>query len=169
MNYITHSIGGLGAGMAVLSLMEGLDEISKVTIVSGAIFGSLLPDIDHTKSFMGRKAPIVSHVVAATFKHRGFLHTPVFIIISAVFLFVAAPLITNVDISRTFSFFTKGLIPGMVTHILLDSFNKGGIPWLWPVTDKRFRLLSIKTDSVLESVFSLGLSFIIIFVFFSKN
>lgn len=166
MNYITHSIGGLGAGLGVISTMSPLDEISTATIISGAILGSLLPDIDHTKSFIGRKVPIASHVISATFKHRGFLHTPVFIAIVAIIIMLSVPMIGNPAVSRMTILFAKGLIPGMVSHILLDSFNKGGISWLWPFSAKRYRILSVRTDSIMESIFTVCLASIVVFCFF---
>lgn len=163
MNYITHGIGGLGAGLATASLI-GVNDVSEATIIAGAVLGSLIIDIDHTKSFIGRKAPVASHLASAVFKHRGFLHTPLFIvlasmIISAGILFLDGP---EQSWARQFA---AGLIPGMLSHIILDTFNKGGISWLWPITKKRYRLLSIKTDSITESAFTLCLGCIVGYFF----
>lgn len=166
MNYITHSIGGLGAGLAMVSLLGNLDPISTATIVAGATLGSLLPDIDHTKSFIGRKAPVTSHVVSAVSKHRGFFHTPVAIVVAAVALSVGIPLFLEGQIQNSAILFATGLIPGMLSHIILDTFNKGGISWLWPISKKRFRVLSIRTDGLMEKLFTIGLASMVGYLFF---
>lgn len=163
MNYITHGIGGLGAGLATASLI-GADSLSKSTIIAGAVLGSLIIDIDHTKSFIGRKAPIASHLASAVFKHRGFLHTPLFIVLASVIISAGILFLDGPERSWA-RLFAAGFIPGMLSHIILDTFNKGGISWLWPITKKRYRLLTIKTDSITESMFTLCLGCIVGYFF----
>lgn len=46
-----------------------------------------------------------------------------------------------------------GVFLGCMAHMVYDSFNPGGIPWLWPISRKNLSLLSIKTDSKAEAGF----------------
>lgn len=161
MNYITHSIGGVGAGLLTLaSAGHGTNEIAQTAIMSGAILGSLFPDIDHKQSYISHKAPVASFAASTVFKHRGFLHSPVFILLAGILLTAGSRILFSGSALQMVSLFIKGFIPGMFSHIILDTFNKQGIPWLWPYK-KRFRLLSIKTDSIMETVFALILTALI--------
>lgn len=165
MNYITHGIGGLGAGLTAAASIGNVDDVSKATIIAGALLGSLIIDIDHRKSYIGRKVPVASQFSSAVFKHRGFLHTPLFIILISIILPTGILLLSSSE-QIWANLFITGFIPGMLSHIILDTFNKGGISWLWPISKKRYRLLSIKTDSMTETIFALFLACLIGYFFF---
>jgi inner membrane protein len=158
MNYITHSIGGIGAGLLVLSATGyGSNEIAQAAVMSGAVLGSLFPDIDHQQSYISHKAPVASLAASTVFKHRGFLHSPVFILLAGILLTAGSRTMLSGSQLLLANQFITGFLPGMLSHIILDSFNKQGIPWLWPYK-KRFRVLSIKTDSIMEIAFAVLLS-----------
>ena len=101
----------------------------------GVLMGSIIPDIDHPQSKIGRRFPGISHLLHAIFGHRGGTHSVMFILlISLAGWIVSVPL-------------GIGLSLGVLTHILADmvSFSKGqmftrggGCPLLWPFKDKRF-------------------------------
>ena len=161
MNYITHSIGGVGAGLLVLyAAGHGPNEIAQATIMSGAVLGSLFPDIDHQQSYISHKAPIASLAASTAFKHRGFLHSPIFIFLVGILLTAGSRTMLSGSQLLLANQFILGFIPGMLSHIILDTFNKQGIPWLWPYK-KRFRLLAIRTDSIMETAFAVLLSVLI--------
>ena len=161
MNYITHSIGGVGAGLLVLSITGyGSNEIAQAAIMSGAVLGSLFPDIDHKQSYISHKAPVASLAVSTAFKHRGFLHSPVFILLAGILLTAGSRTMLSGSQLQLANQVITGFIPGMLSHIILDSFNKQGIPWLWPYK-KRFRLLTIRTDSLMETGFAVLISILI--------
>lgn len=46
-----------------------------------------------------------------------------------------------------------GLWVGWFSHILADTFNKKGIPWLYPITSKHFYIATVKTGTDEEEVF----------------
>jgi len=154
MNYITHSIGGIGAGLLVLSVAGfGPDPAAQGAVMTGALIGALFPDIDHRQSYISHKAPVASFAASTVFKHRGFLHSPLFILLAAGALTAGSrTMLTGAQLQMA-SMFLSGFIPGMISHIVLDTFNKQGIPWLWPYS-KRFRLLSIRTDGIMETAFA---------------
>jgi inner membrane protein len=157
MTYVTHALGGLAAGLALLPL-------AGAAVISGAIAGSLLPDIDHTRSFISRSssaARVASYAASAAFRHRGFTHTPAFVLLLALLIAAGLPVL-DVLHKAQLALFLWGLPPGALSHLILDSFNKGGVMWLWPLSRKRFRLLSIRTDSLSEKIFAAALGALVL-------
>lgn len=89
------------------------------------IVGSILPDIDSSESFMGRRLPFIGSFFS---KHRGVTHSiGHFLILSAILIAVAmfAP------IPKVASFAIYGLLFGYASHLFLDLFSKEGIPVFW--------------------------------------
>lgn len=153
MTYITHALGGAIAGAAVTSSMAVDDKVAVAAVMTGAVLGSLLPDIDHTRSKISKSsaaAQAASYAVAAVTKHRGFFHTPLFILLVAAILSMPIQFGLSGDIHHIAWMAYIGLIPGMLSHLLLDTCNPGGIMWLYPMRDKKFSLLPIKTSSLGE-------------------
>jgi len=86
-------------------------------------------------------------------KHRGFTHTLVGLLV------VATPLILMVATGTTFVgadlvvSAQVGFLLGWLSHMVIDTFNTAGIPWLWPITKKRFKVMRIVTGSQRERDF----------------
>ena len=96
------------------------------------LFGAILPDIDNTKSKIGKRFKLVGFL----FAHRGIFHS-IFAII--VFTFLLS-LITE-------SYLAFGL--GYLSHLVADSLTVAGISFFYPLSSKRIRGF-IKTGSVIE-------------------
>jgi inner membrane protein len=161
MNYITHTIGGVGTSLLVISVTSaGTGEAAQAAVLAGAMIGSLFPDIDHQQSYISQKVPIASFAASTVFKHRGFLHSPAFILLAGILLIVGSRTMLSGMQQQFANQFLSGFLPGMLSHIILDTFNKQGIPWLWPYK-KRFRLLPIRTDSIMETAFAILLTVLI--------
>lgn len=161
MTYVTHALGGAIAGSAVIALSETGDKVAMAAIMTGAVFGSLLPDIDHTRSKISKSsaaAQVASQAVAAVTKHRGFLHTPLFILVVATVLSIVMQLGLSSNVYHIAWLTYMGLIPGMLSHLLLDTCNPGGIMWLYPIKKKRFSILPIKTSSLGEAAVTIVLT-----------
>lgn len=47
-----------------------------------------------------------------------------------------------------------GIFAGCIAHDIYDTFNKGGIAWLWPLSSRNIRLARIKTNSAGEGCFA---------------
>ncbi|QHI73302.1 metal-dependent hydrolase [Aminipila terrae] len=156
MNYVTHGLGGVAAGLAMISAVNATDHIQQTTIMTGAVLGSLFPDIDHRKSWISHKIPIASNIISGLFKHRGVIHTPVFVLAISVVLSML-----NWGWLHEFNsqaiYFIWGFIPGMFSHLILDTLNVQGIMWFWPLSAKRFHILKIRTNSAMEAVVCLVL------------
>lgn len=180
MNYKTHIIGGVATGLIATQVVlnnttstntSSLIEtgILSTAIFTGAIVGSVFPDIDKKNSFIGRRFKAVSTVFSFVFKHRGFIHTPIlYIVLIPLLLQIPQNLIDGVF--ATYVYLTiLGFTGGVLSHLLLDSMTEKGIMWLYPIKKKYFRLLRIKTGSSGEKFFSallfIGVFSIIINIF----
>ncbi len=164
MTYYTHVAGGILAGTALTGTAF---DVNTGIVIGGAIIGSLLPDIDHTKSKISRTTvatSFVSHIIHMITKHRGVFHTPIFVLIiwilmNLVNIFVQFPM------QEFMKLFTMGFIPGMLSHLVLDSLNPGGIMWLYPIKSKYYHILNIKTGSILEAILAVILIIILIIIY----
>ena len=146
----THILGGIFAGELV-SVAGGIAITSVPVLLAGAAAGALVPDIDHRGSKISRSSAagsITSFLLLALTTHRGAIHTPVFVLFCGLVLgalsFFSSGLIGPVLL--------EGLLIGMLSHLILDTLNPGGIMWLWPISRKKFHLTSIKTNSLGEWV-----------------
>lgn len=80
MNGATHRIGGMATGAAIPAVMTLIGSGNQLStpqvcsIIAGAAIGSLLPDIDHQGSLIGRKVKLVSTAVRKMAGHRGATH-----------------------------------------------------------------------------------------------
>lgn len=83
------------------------------------IVGSLLPDIDESESYVGRRLKIISVIVSSVFKHRTFTH---YLIVPLVLTIVA---IFVSDAGMQTALF--GLAFGILLHDAGDMLTKGGI------------------------------------------
>lgn len=86
-------------------------------------------------------------------KHRGFTHTFVSLLVIALPLafmlateisFVGANIVVSAQI---------GFLIGWFSHLIIDTFNRGGVPWLWPISKKKFKIMRIVTGSDAENRF----------------
>lgn len=154
MMYRTHVVAGSLCGF-VLSRFLPLDAINQALVVAMSILGSLIPDIDHPRSYLGRRLIVFSFGFNKLFGHRKLLHSPVFYGI----LFAILALLNVVNIVTLLS-----LLVGILSHILLDMLNPQGVPIFYPISKKHYRILSIRTSSLTETVFMFGLVAVHIFL-----
>jgi len=138
MQYKTHIAFSLATGVTALNLFPSLEN-ELFLYGSGLILGSLLPDIDHVKSKIGRMVPILSKLVFLMFGHRSFFHSLLFIFLLWIILHLVAP----------FSF-VIGLLLGTGSHLLGDMMTHRGIKLLYPLAwNVRFPL-TFKTGGMIE-------------------
>ena len=88
-----------------------------------ALAGSLLPDIDHPKSWLGQRLRPLSRVVAGLFGHRGITHSALAVAVcfwallhSGVPRWIAAPLAI-----------------GVLSHLAADLLTPAGLRLAWPM------------------------------------
>jgi len=128
-------------------------------VLAGSILGSLLPDIDHPNSRIGRKLPVVSRVVNKVFGHRGFTHTLLAQLLLVLSLFMLSGVVPR-GITGYYLPFAFGLIVGYASHLLLDMLTVSGIPLLYPFITRPIRLARFKTgrDDLIVSLLMVGLT-----------
>lgn len=96
---------------------------TEVTSMIAMAAGSILPDIDHPQSSIGRVFYPISKRIHRHFGHRTMTHSLIFWL---PFLLIAYPL-------SKMAFFV-GI--GAVTHAILDTANISGVALFYPITDK---------------------------------
>lgn len=124
MTLPVHVIGGVFL-TGVAAALAGVSILEPMGIAVTAV-GSVLPDIDHTKSPVGRMVPPLSKYLNRRHGHRNLTHSAVF---TAALCFVLAIVESFVSDSTRYT-----LIFGLAysSHILLDMFTLHGVGLFYP-------------------------------------
>lgn len=145
MNYKTHINGGILAGLYVSIQMHNKSLIPTGIFIGGALLGSVLPDIDHRNSYIGKKVKTASKAINKLAGHRKLFHAPLaYLLLYSVALGMVKDNLILIGIN--------GLFLGILSHLILDSFTLGGLPWFYPLSKKKFSIGNIKTNSKLEDI-----------------
>jgi inner membrane protein len=119
-----------------------LDPIALALVIGGA----LLPDIDHPRSWVGRRIRVISHPLAALVGHRGFTH-------SVLAVAGGGLLLRWRGLGRAI---VDPLVLGYLSHLAADLMTSGGLRLAWP-SRRRFRIPLCKTGSPGELVIVVSL------------
>ena len=141
MMYYTHVIFSIFASLIVIDYFSIKNKVIFLLI---ALFFSLLPDIDESRSKIGRRNKLISKTIGFIFGHRGIFHT----IYIPLVLFVLLDLI-NFEIAFA-------CLIGYFSHLLLDALTKNGIKPFYPLFNIKIRGF-FKTNSIIEKLFFLAL------------
>lgn len=139
-----------------------------ILYVYSLYIGSLFPDIDHPKSYIGRRFPIISHVITTKFGHRGFMHSLLLIYCLIIVSFLIN-IVLKVFYPHLYSIINIyiqtiecGFVLGCLSHMFFDMFNKSGVCIFYP-DNKKYRLPLapvIKLKSSCEKALANFLSFL---------
>lgn len=99
-------------------------------LLLGGLLGSLLPDIDHPKSWLGRRIPFISIPLSALVGHRGVTHSLIALV--ATLLIALAGLSHWGMALGKWSPLVTGLCLGYASHLFGDWATPSGIPLMWP-------------------------------------
>ena len=124
-----------------------------ITIVS-----CLIPDIDHTKSLIGKMFYPVAKWLSVNYGHRTITHSLLFITsISIISIFIEKIFSNNLEISLIIFF-------GILSHLILDMVTLQGIPLFYPFKknpcvlpanpDLRIRSGDIKAEGIAFFIFA---------------
>lgn len=166
----THKLGGLCTGVIASTIMTELPITTDKLIIDGiiigtAVFGSLLPDIDHTNSTIGKQHKILSKCTNVLFGHRGITHAPLvyFLSFGLIFYFLNTidTLLKPFIIAGIF-----GLFLGIMSHLLLDMITKSGIPILYPFSKEKVNIarFSSSKHNLIVSLLLLAITGIVVLV-----
>lgn len=88
-----------------------------------AVAGSLLPDMDHPKSWVGRRTRPVSTALAAALGHRGITHSAIAVVALSLLLLHAG--------------YRRGAVSavavGYLSHLAADMLTPQGLRLAWPL------------------------------------
>jgi inner membrane protein len=150
-----HLVSGVVAGICcATSIMMGNENGlgSDLIVACGSLvaasIGSLVPDLDTKTSKLGKKMKITSTIASKLFGHRGFLHSPLFVVC----IFILGALLFKKINATDFSPIYYSFALGMLNHLACDMTTKGGIPLLYPFTRVKFSLSPMKSGSKWEPV-----------------
>jgi inner membrane protein len=117
----SHVVVGLASWIAAAPMLH-LHPVDPMYL-GLAIAGSLLPDIDHPRSWVGRRTRPISTAIAATFSHRGITHSAVAVVGLTVLLLHAG--------------YRRGgvcaLAVGYLSHLAADMLTPRGLRLAWPL------------------------------------
>lgn len=143
----THFSAGLIAGTGA-AIALALPASTASIFVGCAALGSLLPDIDHPNSRVGRKALPVSVAINVVAGHRKLFHSLLPYVAGVIALTVLFP---------EYKLYALALGMGCLLHLFLDSLTPEGVPFLYPFSKHRTSFLKIRTGGVWEWLFSVGM------------
>jgi inner membrane protein len=135
----SHVIVGLATWIAVAPVLHlpSLDPVYLGLVVAG----SLLPDVDHPKSWVGRRTRPISTAIASTFSHRGITHSAIAVIGLTILLLHAGYRRGGVS----------ALVIGYLSHLAADMLTPRGLRLAWPLR-RTWGLPLCRTDSAMEPV-----------------
>ncbi|MFS1516452.1 metal-dependent hydrolase [Bacillus sp. SCS-151] len=137
MQYHTHLAF---SGMVGLSMMDWAQVPDPTSYFFGLAIGALLPDIDHPKSKISNKVPILPSIISRFFTHRTFFHSLLFVgILTFLYGLLPASLVT-------------GIIFGTASHILGDMLTPAGVKLFYPFGLYIRLPLTFKTGGSIEQI-----------------
>jgi inner membrane protein len=117
----SHVVVGLAAWVAAAPLLH-FSAVDPVYL-GLAVAGSLLPDLDHPKSWIGRRTRPLSTIVAAILGHRGITH-------SALAGVGLAALLLHVGTRQGQ---VAAVVVGYLSHLAADMLTPRGLRLAWPL------------------------------------
>jgi inner membrane protein len=141
----SHVVVGLAAWIAAAPLLH-LSPLDPVYLAL-AVAGSLLPDVDHPNSWVGRRSRPISTAVAAALGHRGLTHSAVAVVGLVALLLHAG--------SR--QGMVSALAVGYLSHLAADMLTPRGLRLAWPLR-RSWGLPLCRTGSPMETTIVIALA-----------
>lgn len=158
----THDLAAITSLTAVVVLYSPFQPLSVATLVLAVVanqLGGIAPDIDQPTAPLWRNLPIGGFFGRVVDKmlggHRFITHSLLGLVVMS-FLFrwllvFLQPIMHGVNIDLVWWAF----VIGMLSHLVMDSFTKEGVPWLLPIPVKfgfpPLKSLRITTGKAVEN------------------
>lgn len=162
MTSLNHISGGIAITGISLSFFD-INIFSEPSYLAVCVFASLLPDIDHTKSIIGKMVFPLARYLDRNFGHRTITHSLTFFI--PVLLIV---IFTELNFLNPY-FEKEGLTYSMIfgfamfSHFILDMATIAGIPLFYPLMKNpcvfpanpnyRIRSGNVKSEALVMALF----------------
>ncbi|MBX5319661.1 metal-dependent hydrolase [Staphylococcus caprae] len=151
----THASCGFLVG-ALTTQYFHTDLFTSITTIVLSTIASLLPDICHTKSKIGRRFKILSFIIRLLFGHRTFTHSLVFIALVGFLLYLI----------HTPMYYMVAIVIGMISHVILDILTPRGVKLFYPLPLNIVSPIHFKTGGLVDLSLATALSFGAIYVLF---
>jgi len=163
----THDLAAITA-LGVIVMAQPENHLTLGTAVAALIanqLGGIAPDIDQPVAPLWRNLPIGNIFGKIAGKmlggHRFITHSIVglvlFGLLAKLFLTFIHPIVPTIDIELVWWAF----MIGMVSHLIMDSFTKEGVPWLLPIPIK-FGIPPIKHWRITTGTWREGVFFVVL-------
>jgi len=120
-----HVVGGIVFTGLFCSLFS-INILSNPIYISVTVIGSVIPDIDHTKSWIGKVFYPLAKWLSINYGHRTITHSLIFILsITIISIFIEKNFSDNYSISSILFF-------SVFSHFLFDMVTLQGIPLFYP-------------------------------------
>lgn len=123
-------------------LLLDFNIIETVFFYAAVIFGSVLPDIDTPKSYLGHNFKILSTIISETFGHRTVTHS---ILVITVLFFISV-LFTGINSINT------GLVLGALLHSIGDMTTAHGVAAIYPISKEKYKFIKNSTNIKLQAI-----------------
>ncbi len=158
-----HIIGGIVITGLFGSFLN-LNILANPIFIASTIFGSLIPDIDYTKSTIGKIFRPISKYLNRRFGHRTITHSLVAMFGS----FLLFAIIESTFFDRTTT--AKIYLLGFLSHLVLDMMTVQGVPLFYPFLrnpcvlpgnpNARFKTGNLHSETMIFCFFLLSLVFL---------
>lgn len=162
MTSANHVAGGIAITGISLSFWD-INLFSNSAFLATCIFASLLPDIDHTKSIIGKLFYPISRAIDRKFGHRTITHSLTFFVPALLFVIFLELNLINPYFERTGATFSMIFGFALFSHFILDMLTVQGIPLFFPFfrnpcvipANPNFRIRSgdFKSEAIAMAVF----------------
>ena len=129
MNF-NHIAGGV-AFTGIFSSFNNVNIFEEPEYLFCTIFFSMLPDVDHTKSIIGKVFFPMARYIDRRFGHRTITHS----LISLVVIFILSISIESFLSKKTV--ITQIIALSYLSHLIFDMCTKSGIPFFYPFSTLR--------------------------------
>lgn len=147
--------------LSIVTLTHPLPEITLATGVTALVanmIGGIAPDIDQPTAPFWRNLPIGGYVGRTLTRllggHRFLSHSLVGIFLFGLGFHYLLQILTPSFPTLDMSVIWWAFMIGFVSHLVMDSFTREGVPWLLPIPIKfgfpPIRKLRVETDSFME-------------------
>ena len=159
-----HIIGGIVITGLFGSFLN-LNILASPIFIASTIFGSLIPDIDYTKSTIGKIFRPISKYLNRRFGHRTITHS----LLAMFGSFLLFAIIESTFLGRTTT--SKIYLLGFFSHLVLDMMTVQGVPLFYPFLrnpcvlpgnpNARFKTGNLHSETMIFCFFILSLVFLL--------